>query len=149
MADDISPLPFVPRIPFVDLLGFELLRFDGGASELGFDPRAEHLNSFDVVHGGVVLSLMDVTMAVAARSVQKDMGVVTVELKTSFMRSARGRLTACGLLLHRTRSIAFTEARVLDAQGDLCAHATGTFKYRPRTRAPSGQGDAGAGIPTD
>lgn len=142
-------MPFVPRIPFVDLLGFELLHFDGGASELGFDPRPEHLNTFDVVHGGVVLSLMDVAMAVAARSVQKDMGVVTIELKTSFMRSARGRLMARGALLHRTRTMAFTEARVLDAQGQVCAHATGTFKYRPRTPAPSDSGDAGAGIPTD
>lgn len=142
-------MSFVPRIAFVDLLGFELLHFDGGASELAFEPRPEHLNTFDVVHGGVTLSLMDVAMAVAARSVQKDMGVVTVELKTSFMRSASGRLTARGHLLHRTRTMAFTEARVLDAQGRLCAHATGTFKYRPRSQVPPDGGDAGAGIDTD
>jgi uncharacterized protein (TIGR00369 family) len=149
VADAAPPLAFVPRIPFVDLLGFELRQFDGGISELAFDPRPEHLNTFDVVHGGVTLSLMDVAMAVAARSVQKDVGVVTIELKTSFLQSATGRLTARGQLLHRTRTMAFAEARVLDAQGRLCAHATGTFKYRARTSPPPAGGDAGAGIATD
>jgi acyl-coenzyme A thioesterase PaaI-like protein len=40
-------------------------------------------------------------------------------------------LTGQGLLQHRTKSMAFTEARVYDAQGKLCAMATGTFKYVP------------------
>jgi acyl-coenzyme A thioesterase PaaI-like protein len=41
-------------------------------------------------------------------------------------------MVAHGRLLHRTATMAFTEGRVLDAQGRLCAHATGTFKYVPR-----------------
>lgn len=142
-------MDFDPYIPFVDLLGFELLHFDGGASELAYDAQPNHLNSFEVVHGGVILSLMDVTMAVAARSVQKDMGAITIELKTSFMRPATGRLVATGKLLHRSRNMAFTEARVLDAQGQICAHATGTFKYRPKRETPQGAGDPAAGIATD
>ena len=142
-------MDFNPRIPFVDLLGFELLQYDAGASELAYDAQPIHLNSFEVVHGGVILTLMDVAMAVAARSVQKDMGAVTIELKTSFMRPAKGRLLATGQLLHRTRNMAFTEARVLDAQGQLCAHATGTFKYMARREPPQGASEPGAGIATD
>jgi uncharacterized protein (TIGR00369 family) len=68
-------------------------------------------------------------MAVAARSVQKDMGVVTIEMKTSFMQPAQGRLTAKGRLMHRSVTMAFTEATVFDEAGKPCAHATGTFKY--------------------
>ena len=48
-------------------------------------------------------------MATAARSVQPDMGVVTIEMKTSFMQAARGKLTAKGRLMHRT-TIMGTEA---------------------------------------
>ncbi len=142
-------MSFGPRIPFVDLLGFELLQFDDGCSVLAYEAQPEHLNSFEVVHGGVVLSLMDVAMAVAARSVQKDMGVITIELKTSFMRPATGRLTAKGELMHRTRSMAFTQASIVDAQGQLCAHATGTFKYAARRTAVPGSHDPQAAIPTD
>ena len=116
-------------IPFVQLLGFELELCEGGASAIGYTPRPEHLNSFAVTHGGVCMTLLDVTMAVAARSVQTDMGAVTIEMKTSFMRPASGPLRALGKVVHRTPTMAFTEARVFDAQGQVCSHATGTFKY--------------------
>jgi uncharacterized protein (TIGR00369 family) len=56
-------------------------------------------------------------------------GVVTIEMKTSFMQPARGHLTAKGHLLHHTATLAFTEATVFDAHGKSCAQATGTFKF--------------------
>jgi len=45
------------------------------------------------------------------------------------MRPAEGRLRAQARLLHRSTTMAFCEASVLDDVGHLCAHATGTFKY--------------------
>jgi uncharacterized protein (TIGR00369 family) len=123
---------FSVHIPFVELLGFELQKFEGGEATICFDPRPEHQNSFNVVHGGASMTLLDVVMAHAARSVEPAMGCVTVEMKTSFMRPAKGALTAHGTLLHRTPTMAFTEGRIVDAAGKLCAHATGTFKFVPR-----------------
>ena len=35
-------------------------------------------------------------------------------------------------LMHRTRTMAFTEASIFDADGQLCSQATGTFKYAAR-----------------
>jgi uncharacterized protein (TIGR00369 family) len=131
-------MSFGVEIPFVELLGFELRRFENGDSELAFSPRPEHMNSFAVVHGGVLMTLLDVAMATAARSVTPEHGVVTIEMKTSFMRPGSGPLTAKGHLLHRTRSMAFVEAQVLDAQQQLCAHASGTFKYVNRSTPPAG-----------
>ncbi|MDP2034721.1 MAG: PaaI family thioesterase [Polaromonas sp.] len=120
---------FGVEIPFVTHLGFELKLFEGGLSELAYTPLAEHLNSFAVTHGGALMTLLDVTMATAARSVQPDMGVVTIEMKTSFMQPARGPLTGKGRLMHRTATMAFTEGTIFDEQGRACAHATGTFKF--------------------
>ena len=97
-----------------------------------FTAKDEHLNSFFVTHGGALMTLMDVTMAAAARSVQPEMGVVTIEMKTSFMQPARGPLVGTGRLMHRTATMAFTEATIHDEQGRACAHATGTFKYVKR-----------------
>ena len=126
---------FGVEIPFVTHLGFELEKFENSESAISFSPKPEHLNSFAVTHGGAIMTLLDVTMAAAARSVQADMGVVTIEMKTSFMQPAPGdgsRLTAKGRLIHRTVTLAFTEATLFDAQGKTCAHATGTFKYVKR-----------------
>ena len=129
---------FGAQIPFVELLGFTLERFEGGQSTMHYAPRPEHCNSFGVAHGGAVMTFLDVTLATAARSAQPDMGVVTIEMKTSFMRPAPqgGTLVGHGRLLHRARSMAFVEASLLDAQGTLCAQATGTFKYVPRAERP-------------
>ena len=126
-------LAFGVEIPFVTLLGFELLRFDSGHAEIRFAPGADHLNSFAVTHGGALMTLLDVCMASAARSVIPEMGVVTIEMKTSFMRPATAdagtALLARAELMHRTATMAFTQGAVLDAKGQLCAHATATFKY--------------------
>lgn len=140
MTEPAAPhMDFSVHIPFVELLGFELLRMEGGEADIRFAPKPEHLNSFSVVHGGASMTLLDVVMAHAARSIlteaEADMGCVTIEMKTSFMQAARGDgepLIAHGKLLHRTATMAFTEGRVLDARGRLCAHATATFKYVSR-----------------
>ena len=141
------PLDFGVHIPFVSHLGFELERFEGGQSQLGYLPSPEHFNSFDVTHGGALMTLMDVTMAAAARSVNQEMGVITIEMKTTFMQPARGLLTGKGRLIHRTGSMAFTEATIFDTEGRACAHATGTFKYVKRR--PTGPQGSNPEISTD
>lgn len=123
---------FGVEIPFVKHLGFELTQFEGGHSEIRYTAQPEHLNSFSVTHGGALMTLLDVSMATAARSQWPEMGVVTIEMKTSFMQPATGPLVAKGELMHRTATMAFTQATVFDAEGRKCAHATGTFKFVKR-----------------
>jgi uncharacterized protein (TIGR00369 family) len=140
-------MKFPVNIPFVEELGLELHRFEGGHAEVQVDLDGAHLNSWEVAHGGVLMTLLDVAMAHAARSVAfhgasarslhakepgQGAGVVTVEMKTSFMRPAEGRLVAKGTVLHRSSTLAFCEGSVFDEDHQLCAHATATFKYLRR-----------------
>lgn len=127
-------MKFFVHIPFVEHLGFELLGCEAGQAEIALTLREEHTNSWSVAHGGVTMTLLDVAMAHAARSPNQpghpeSPGVVTIEMKTSFLRAGLGRLTARGTLLQRTASLAFTEGSVFDEKGERVAHATGTFKY--------------------
>ena len=122
-------MKFGVNIPFVHLLGFELVLFEDGQSQVDYEPKPEHLNSFGVLHGGACMTLLDVAMATAARSTDKDMGVVTIEMKTTFMQPSRGKLSAKCRLMHRTPTMGFTDATIFDSEGRACAHATGTFKY--------------------
>ncbi|HEU4460659.1 MAG TPA: PaaI family thioesterase [Methylibium sp.] len=127
-------MDFPVRIPFVEQLGFRLNSMSDGTAELSVQLTNEQTNSFGVAHGGLTMTLLDVAMAHAARSVNTrsadfSPGVVTIEMKTSFLRPAQGTLIARGRLLHRTATMAFCEGSVLGADGALCAHATGTFKY--------------------
>jgi uncharacterized protein (TIGR00369 family) len=116
-------------IPFADFLGFQFISAVDGQSVLHYEAQDAHMNSFKVTHGGALMTLMDVSMANAARSMESGSRVVTIELKSSFFHPAKGPLKAHGQLLHRTKSMAFMETKVMDAQNVLCAHATGTFRY--------------------
>ena len=127
-------MEFPVHIPFVEALGFELARIGDGEAELHLALTETHFNSFKVAHGGVSMTLLDVAMAHAARSIHSDQpnfgpGVVTIEMKTSFMLPGEGRLRAVGKLLHRTATLAFCEGSIFNEGDQLCAHATGTFKY--------------------
>ena len=114
-----SPMAFPVRIPFVEQLGLELHACAGGEAELRVNLADWHLNSWAVAHGGVLMTLLDVAMAHAARShdLLQGPGVATIEMKTSFLRPAEGELRALGRLLHRTATMAFCEGRVLDEIG--------------------------------
>lgn len=127
-------MDFPLHIPFAHDLGLQLLRMADGEAELGCTPRDEHLNSFRVAHGGVMMTMLDVAMVHAARSrlapaSAATTGAVTVEMKTSFLRPGEGAMRCIGQVLHLTATMAFCEARVLLADGALAAHATGTFKF--------------------
>ena len=129
----MSHLPLT-HVPFADHIGLRLVSMAGGESEIMIAMRDELLNTWQVAHGGVTMTLLDVTMAHAARSLNmkgtdKGPGVVTVEMKTTFMRPGEGDLTCKARVLHRSSTMAYTEGSVYTASGLLCAHATGTFKY--------------------
>jgi len=139
-------MDFPLTIPFVQAMGFELLRLHAGEADVALTLRPEQHNSLAMAHGGVTMSLLDVAMAHAARSadVPADAepgvvgrGVVTIEMKTSFMRPAQGRMVACAKVLARTPTLAFCEARLIDASGALLAHASGSFKYLTRLSTDS------------
>ena len=139
-------IPFAFRIPFVEGIGCELQRFEGGQAEITLALTENHANSFGVAHGGVMMTLLDVAMAHAARSLRLDAqgqspGAVTIEMKTSFTRPGVGRIRAVGSVLHSTATLVFCEGKIFDEQDRLCAHATGTFKYLrdiPKGRPTSG-----------
>jgi uncharacterized protein (TIGR00369 family) len=134
-------MEFPLHIPFVQAMGFELMQMHGGEAEIALTLRPDQHNSLSMAHGGVTMTLLDVAMAHAARSADattdadantSGRGVVTIEMKTSFMRPGTGRLTARARVLTRTIALAFCEASLFDEAGALIAHATGSFKYLTR-----------------
>ena len=140
-----APTGFRADIPFVNDLGVEFLAADAGRATIVLQLRARHLNSWNVAHGGVIMTLLDVAMAVAGRSLDPSTGGgVTVEMKTSFVQPgfAGSRLTASGYAFHRSSTMAFCEGEVRDETGRLIARSMGTFKYirqRPTDQPADGQ----------
>jgi uncharacterized protein (TIGR00369 family) len=117
------------HVPFVEHLGLQLLQKADGRSLIQFDPRPEHLNSWQGVHGGVLLAVLDVALSSAARSLDPAcIGATTVEMKTNFLAVATGAILIEGRAQRAGRSLIFAEGEVRDADGTLLAKASGTFK---------------------
>src|SRR5580704_13681733 len=138
-------IAFRNDIPFIKDLGVEFVSAENGRAVVALDLAPRHLNSWSVAHGGVLMTLLDVAMAVAGRSLDPSAGGgVTVEMKTSFVQPglAGSRLTASGHAFHRSSTMAFCEGEVRDETGRLIARSMGTFKYirqRPADQPADGQ----------
>jgi len=118
--------------PFMEFLGAKRALKPNGLGEVSVEMRQELLNIHDVVHGGVILSLLDSALANAAMSrVDFQQEVVTVNMSISFIRPAAARtLIAHACATGGGRSICFCEGSVSDETGQVIASAQGTFKYR-------------------
>jgi formyl-CoA transferase/CoA:oxalate CoA-transferase len=140
-----KPTAFRNDIPFVKDLGIEFLEADAGRATIALALSARHLNSWNVAHGGVVMTLLDVAMAVAGRSLDPTAGGgITVEMKVSFLQPglAGTRLIASGHAFHRSATMAFCEGEVRDGEDRLIAKSMGTFKYirqRPTSQPADGE----------
>jgi uncharacterized protein (TIGR00369 family) len=130
------------NVPFLKLLGVRFLSAEMGKGEILLALKPEHTNTWDVAHGGVLLTLMDVAMAVAARSADPDdRSVVTIEMKNNFMQSAKGILRVKADTVRRTATMAFCEAKLYNDQGEVCCMATGTFQYLKRLATKNENGE--------
>ncbi|RJG00902.1 PaaI family thioesterase [Noviherbaspirillum sedimenti] len=130
--------PFPVEIPFLDDLGVEFLGMGNGEAQIALTLQPRHMNSWQVAHGGLTMTLLDVAMAMAGRSDNPDIQAsITVEMKTSFMQAGGTpghRIVAKGKTLHRSTTMCFCEGEVWN--GDkLVAKAMGTFKYLKRIEA--------------
>ena len=127
--------PFPIEIPFLHDIGVEFLRAADGRAEVALSLAPRHMNSWGVTHGGIIMTMLDVVMALSGRSLDPDARAgVTVEMKTSFMQPGGvvgERIVAHGLALHRSTTMVFCEGEI--RRGDqLVAKAMGTFKYLKR-----------------
>ncbi len=129
---------FPVEIPFLTDLGVEFLGMAEGHAKIALDLSERHINSWRVTHGGVIMTLLDVVMAMAGRSVDPESRAgVTVEMKTSFLQPAGSpgrRLIASGHAFHRSTTMCFCEAELHD-NDQLVAKAMGTFNYLKRLDA--------------
>lgn len=118
-------------LPFVDHLGIERVEDDGGRALLALKLKREHHNSWHAAHGGVIMTLLDSAMSLAARLHLQGSpgGILTIEMNAKFISPGVGnRLSAEGRVVGGGRTTLFCEAEVRDDTGKLVAKGMGTLK---------------------
>jgi uncharacterized protein (TIGR00369 family) len=129
MAAGAVPLP-----PSTAHLGWKLLDVELGRVRAQYAAREEFYNPH-AVQGGFLAAILDDAMGSAIYSML-DADAPTIEMKVNFLRPAvAGTLIAEGNVVHRTRSIAFLEGKLLGEDGALLATATATVRVLQATPA--------------
>jgi uncharacterized protein (TIGR00369 family) len=133
--DFTKPQPFPPNIPFLNDLGVEFVSMENGQAEVALQLLPRHMNSWQVTHGGVAMTLLDVAMSMAGRSLDPDARAgVTVDMHTTFMQpggQSGARIVAKGRAFHRSTTMCFCEGELWEGER-LVAKAMGSFKYLKR-----------------
>jgi uncharacterized protein (TIGR00369 family) len=123
---------FIPQSPFVAKLGIvaEVLGADEVRLRMPWDPTNVTLG--DMVHGGAIASLADVTvMAAAWAGVEEAPSLrgVTVSMAMQFLAPARATdLIGVGRVLRQGRSLVNCDVDVVTPDGELVAKAIATYK---------------------
>lgn len=131
-----------PPSGFQDLLGYRLTEWREGFAELSIDLDHRHTNRAGLVHGGVLMTLIDTSCGFAATWCPVEgrvRRVVTLSLTTSFTGQARyGILRAVARMKGGGTKVVFCSSEVLDSEGRLVAMGEGTFRYRSGSEHPEG-----------
>jgi uncharacterized protein (TIGR00369 family) len=136
----MNPLEFTreyqKKIPFVSHLKILTEALGHGEARLSLPIESHLTNSFGTVHGGVILSLLDVALCTAARTLHPESaGVITIDLSTSFIGAGSGeKLLADARVMKDTRSVSFVEAEAKNQDGSLVAKAIATVRVRHKEK---------------
>ena len=96
--------------------------------------EARHCNRHEIVHGGLMMTMIDLAMVVAAKETW-DEQLVTVSLNSEFVDAGRAGdlIEANGELVRRTGSMAFVRGRVYAGERTLLSSSAVLKRMRVKT----------------
>ena len=107
---------------------------EGSATFEGF-PSPRYYNPQMRLHGGYAATLIDSATGCAVQTkLPAGAGYGTIELKVNYVRkidAETGRLLCTGTVIHAGRTMFTADAKVVDENGKLYAHGSGTFLVYP------------------
>lgn len=116
--------------PLHTALGMRPLQFGPGSSVWEWNAVQEHvLNPFQLIAGGYLTVFADEVLGSAIGSVlEGGEFATTAELKISFLKpAAKGLVRGEGKVLRKGKRVAFVEATITNAQGDMVAKVSSTW----------------------
>lgn len=108
------------------LLGLNF-KYANGTCVIDFEAQDFMFNPQGTLHGGVIATVMDISMGHLLRRVAGP--GTTLEMKTQYVKAAgTGRLQCTGEFTYRGGGVSFLRSTLVDADGDVIAFATATWK---------------------
>jgi len=107
---------------------------EDGIQHFVLKSEARHCNRHEIVHGGLMMTMIDLAMVVAAKETW-DEQLVTVSLNSEFVDAGRAGdlIEANGELVRRTGSMAFVRGRVYVGERTLLSSSAVLKRMRVKT----------------
>lgn len=116
---------------FAEWVGTELLSTEEGRAVARLQAEEWHLNAMGAVHGGLLSTLIDVSMAEALTTIAEEgEQPFTIQLTVNYMKPAKpGTLTSTAEVRMGGERVTIVEAEVVQEGEDdeIVALATGTY----------------------
>jgi len=124
------------QIPIGEHLGFRIAAVEPGKVTIKGRPDGRSYNLLKGVHGGWTAAVLDTAMALSNLTLLgADQTFTTIDIRINYLRPITldtGEVTATGNVLQSGRRLAYVEAKLVDANGKLLAHGTGSLLIMPR-----------------
>lgn len=125
----LNRLAEVAKPTFWGYLGCELVHAEPGKCGISLQVRPEHLNLAQIVHGGVLASLLDNAMGLVVILECPGEKTVTTQLNVHYLQSAGlGEIRCEAVLIHKSRRTLTLQGSIVDNKGELLAWGSGTFR---------------------
>lgn len=119
------------KATFWGYLGCELVSVGERETIVRLQARERHLNMMGIVNGGVLASLLDNTMGIAAVANRPDDLIVTSNLNVHFVHPLRaGLLEVRAHVVHSTNRMMTVYGSVTGEDGRLGTIGTGSFRVK-------------------
>ncbi len=119
--------------PFAQTLGIKILKLKPGYAELGLAYQKRITQPYGFMHGGAIAGLADTVAATAIYTLLDDKDkMVSIEMKVNYLAPVtKGKIRACGKVIHKGRKTAVTDVEIKDEKGNLCAKSIVTYMLFP------------------
>jgi uncharacterized protein (TIGR00369 family) len=123
---------FIPQSPFVTKLGIVAEVLEGAEVRLRMPWDPTNVTLGDMVHGGAIAALADVTVMAAAWAgvaAAESLRGVTTSMSVQYLAPARATdLIGVGRVLRQGKSLVSCDVDVVTPDGELVAKAIATYK---------------------
>jgi uncharacterized protein (TIGR00369 family) len=112
--------------PISTWLDGTLIKASAGSITAEFTVRADQCNHAQIMHGGIITTILDEIMGMTLITVEIDHLYVTINLSIDFLFGAKAgeKITAVSEVFRVGKKIANVEAKLYNADGKLLAKST-------------------------
>lgn len=114
--------------PVYRIIGVEIKEIGRGYAKAVFNMRESIARWGGIVHGGIIMTVIDMIIGISIMTVNDGVDQYTAELKVNFLEPLKIEpFTAIGRVIRKGGTLAVGEGEIYDGENKLCAKGIGTW----------------------